>query len=124
MELSEVYPQNGLQCSSIWSPDCRLVATSFKTRLLLRIASSLQLVRFFTCDFVPQAISWAPNGKMIAVAHVESGSIQIFSIEASNWCYRLKHGLQGLASIFWSPTSTHLLTIDKYQVKNHDIFWN
>lgn len=116
MELSQTYPHNFSKSDSNWSPNGLLIANVFKNKVMIRIGSSLQIIRDFICDQPPQWLGWSPNSKFIACGNFEQSQVQIFCIELGDWSCRLKHGLQGLSCIFWSPKSENILTMDQFEL--------
>jgi WD40 repeat protein len=76
MEFSEFYSQDNC-AACLWSPDGRFISSVAKHRLIVRDASSLQIIQLFTCLDMIDRVIWSPDSDYVACAQYKRGVLQV-----------------------------------------------
>lgn len=122
--------ENSVQFSSsnlcAWSPNGRYLAVvSAKSRLVLRDAASLDVLRTEiilseTASTVSQ-ILFSPDSQFILASDFATGLTFVFRTssdkDSSTWKAKISEGIAGISAIQWSPDSRHILTLAEFNVK-------
>ena len=128
MEFDGAVTLNGADCSS-WSPNGRLLAViSGRTRLILRDAASLDVLRTEVLvtggsgdDAGVDKIAFSPDSDFLLVSIFSAGVTFVYRTatdkDSATWRAKIAEGLSGLREIVWSPDSRHILTMADFNVK-------
>lgn len=110
-----------------WSPNGRYLAVvSAKSRLVLRDAASLDVLRteiILTTETnsTVSSIEFSPDSQFILASDFKNGLSFVYRTssdkESSTWKAKIIEGIAGISHIQWSPDSRHILTLAEFNVK-------
>ncbi|KAJ1540124.1 WD repeat-containing protein wrap73, partial [Cladochytrium tenue] len=145
MDFTEIYKQTAFQCA--FSPDARHLATAVDHRVVVRDATSLQIVQLYSCLARVHLVSWSPRDPALllcasfsapappppggaadiepprgsAAARDAGGvgraAVQVFSLRDPEWTACIEEGLAGLTAVRWAPDSRHILAFSDFQLR-------
>ncbi|XP_068014281.1 WD repeat-containing protein WRAP73 isoform X2 [Melanerpes formicivorus] len=115
MNFSELFKLSGLL--GRFSPDGKCLASCVQYRLLVRDASSLQLLQLYTCLDQIQHIEWSSDSLFILCAMYRRGVVQVWSLEQPGWHCRIDEGSAGLLASCWSPDGRHILNTTEFHLR-------
>ena len=93
-EFSEAYAQSGGAVH--WSPSGKLIAVANDNRLVVRNASTLQIVQLFSCTEKIDHLEWSHDSKFVLCAMYRRSLVQVWCVEDDEWTCRITEGLAGL----------------------------
>ena len=102
---------------AVLSPDGTMLAAIDKYSVVVRDATSLEIVARLTClDAVSQAL-WSPDSAFLLCAQHKRKLVQVFSLHDPDWSCKIDEGVAGLTHAMWSPDSRHILTTTEFKVR-------
>ncbi|NXN12203.1 WRP73 protein, partial [Indicator maculatus] len=115
MNFSELFKLSGLLCR--FSPDGKCLASCVQYRLVVRDASSLQILQLYTCLDQIQHIEWSSDSLFILCAMYKRGIVQVWSLEQPAWHCKIDEGSAGLVASCWSPDGRHILNTTEFHLR-------
>ncbi|CAO3643055.1 unnamed protein product [Cunninghamella echinulata] len=118
MELtySQLYKHSSYQCKI--SPDCKYVANTTETRLVIRDHSQDMIVmHVYETNYTIDIMSWSPDSQYILTMNREHAIVNIWSINDTNWKTTLLDKRFGMEHIWWSPDSSSVLITTELKLK-------
>ncbi|MFX1295209.1 MAG: tetratricopeptide repeat protein [Promethearchaeota archaeon] len=123
--LRNISPQNGIINTLSWSPDNRLLLSCSEVGVLKvdDISNNYQQYRLALREIMdekighpgfkspPTCCEWAPNGKYIAIGHMDGSCSIIDAISAKIICQNHFHSNK-IFTLAWSPDSSQILSSD------------
>uniref|UniRef100_A0A8D0F9F8 WD repeat containing, antisense to TP73 n=1 Tax=Strix occidentalis caurina TaxID=311401 RepID=A0A8D0F9F8_STROC len=114
MSFSELFKLSGLL--GRFSPDGKCLASCVQYRLVVRDASTLQILQLYTCLDQIQYIEWSSDSLFILCAMYKRGVVQVWSLEQPDWHCKIDEGSAGLVASCWSPDGRHILNTTEFHV--------
>lgn len=115
MDFSPPFP-----CSSEalveWSPDGNFLASTQKSRLVLRQSSTLSVIRSHVVPDDINQIAWSPDSEFIAVTSTPAAVTHVFSALSADWNAKISHGSLGLVRVLFSPDSRNLVALSEFNL--------
>ncbi|NXF97259.1 WRP73 protein, partial [Eubucco bourcierii] len=115
MNFSELFKLSGLL--GRFSPDGKCLASCVQYRLVVRDASSLQVLQLYTCLDQIQYIEWSSDSLFILCAMYKRGIVQVWSLEQPGWHCKIDEGSAGLVASCWSPDGRHILNTTEFHLR-------
>ncbi|OWK54388.1 WD repeat-containing protein WRAP73 [Lonchura striata] len=115
MNFSEPFKLSGLL--GRFSPDGKCLASCVQHRLLVRDASSLQILHLYTCVDQIQYLEWSSDSLFILCAMYKRGVVQVWSLEQPDWHCKIDEGSAGLVASCWSPDGRHILNTTEFHLR-------
>uniref|UniRef100_A0A480YP45 WD repeat-containing protein WRAP73 n=1 Tax=Sus scrofa TaxID=9823 RepID=A0A480YP45_PIG len=115
MNFSEVFKLSNLLCK--FSPDGKYLASCVQYRLVVRDASTLQILQLYTCLDQIQHIEWSADSLFILCALYRRGLVQVWSLEQPDWHCKIDEGSAGLVASCWSPDGRHILNTTEFHLR-------
>ncbi|XP_037002845.2 WD repeat-containing protein WRAP73 isoform X2 [Artibeus jamaicensis] len=115
MNFSEVFKLSSQLCK--FSPDGKYLASCVQYRLVVRDASSLQILQLYTCVDQIQHVEWSADSLFLLCAMYKRGLVQVWSLEQPEWHCRIDEGSAGLVASCWSPDGRHILNTTEFHLR-------
>ncbi|EHB18898.1 WD repeat-containing protein 8 [Heterocephalus glaber] len=115
MNFSEVFKLSSLLCK--FSPDGKYLASCVQYRLVVRDASTLQILQLYTCLDQVQHMEWSADSLFILCAMYKRGLVQVWSLEQPEWHCKIDEGSAGLVASCWSPDGRHILNTTEFHLR-------
>ncbi|XP_064893941.1 WD repeat-containing protein WRAP73 isoform X3 [Columba livia] len=115
MDFSELFKLSGLL--GRFSPDGKCLASCVQFRLVVRDASTLQVLQLYTCLDQIQYIEWSSDSLFILCAMYKRGIVQVWSLEQPDWHCKIDEGSAGLVASCWSPDGRHILNTTEFHLR-------
>lgn len=114
MEFTDLFKQSLYLCR--FSPNAKYLATASKCHLVIREASSFQIVLMITWSDNIQKVLWSPDSELILVASYKTGKVTIYQVNDKKWSADIEEGTSGLTNVKWSLDARTLLCFSDFQV--------
>ena len=115
MNFSELFKVTSRQCS--FSPDGQYVACVNQYRLIIRSATTLEIVNLFACIDTIETIEWSYDSRFILAGLIKRNAVQVFSLDNPEWKCKIDEGSAGLCNVHWAPDSRHILTTAQFYLR-------
>ncbi|XP_070330277.1 WD repeat-containing protein WRAP73 isoform X2 [Odocoileus virginianus] len=115
MNFSEVFKLSSLLCK--FSPDGKYLASCVQYRLVVRDASTLQILQLYTCLDQIQHLEWSADSLFILCALYKRGLVQVWSLEQPEWHCKIDEGSAGLVASCWGPDGRHILNTTEFHLR-------
>ncbi|CAB4377527.1 unnamed protein product [Rhizophagus irregularis] len=115
MEFTDLFKQSLYLCR--FSPNAKYLATASKCNLVIREASSFQIVLMITWSDNIQKVLWSPDSELILVASYKTGKVTIYQVNDKKWSADIEEGTSGLTNVKWSLDARTLLCFSDFQLR-------
>src|SRR2546421_1352961 len=115
MDFTDLFKQSSYLCR--FSPNAKYLATASKRYLVIREATSLQIVLMITWSDIIQNVLWSPDSELILVASYKTGKVTIYQVNDKKWSADIEEGTSGLTNVKWSSDGRTLLCFSDFQVE-------
>ncbi|EFJ50847.1 hypothetical protein VOLCADRAFT_73435 [Volvox carteri f. nagariensis] len=115
MDFSDAYRYSGPVPA--FSPDGRFVASVAEYRLIIREVETMRVVQLYSCLDRVDSIEWSANSIYVLCGIFSRGTIQVWSVESSEWSCKIDEGPAGVAAVRWSPDGCSVLVVAEFALR-------
>src|SRR4051794_9472717 len=114
MDFTDLFKQSLYLCR--FSPSAKYLATASQRYLVIREATTLQIVLMITWSDTIQNVLWSPDSEIILIASYKTGKVTIYQVNDKKWIADIEEGTSGLTNVKWSSDGRTLLCFSDFQV--------
>ncbi|CAI2175604.1 14392_t:CDS:2 [Funneliformis geosporum] len=115
MDFTDIFKQSLYLCR--FSPNAKYLATASQCYLVIREATSLQIVFMITWSEIVQNVIWSPDSELILISSYKTGKVTIYKLNDKKWSADIEEGTFGLTNVKWSSDGRTVLCFSDFQLR-------